>query len=107
MSNKAKSAVCCFLFNRDQRSISSFCDFVMVTVVKRSSSLKNWERVILKALQIFSREEMVGSIFFLYQEEIVDCGNPDLSANSYSVQPRSKRFLTIVSRMFCIISPFS
>ena len=35
-----------------------------------------------QAFQMLSREEMEGSIFLVYQEEMVDCGRPDRFASS-------------------------
>lgn len=46
-----------------------------------SPSEKNCERVIPKASQIFSKDANEGVIFFLYHEEIVDCGKPERSAS--------------------------
>ena len=34
-----------------------------------------------KAVQIFSRDGMVGTMFLRYHEEIVDCGKPERSAS--------------------------
>lgn len=51
------------------------------TIFFSSSSKKNCDKVIPKASHILVSEEMEGSIFFLYHEEIVDCVSPDFSAS--------------------------
>ena len=80
---------CCCSSRRFQLSSSSFCSGVRVTA--SDSSEKNWERLILYAVQIRSKEGKDGRIFFLYHEDIVDCGIPDSTDKRYSVQPRSER----------------
>ena len=96
-SIRANTTACCSSVNLAQDSKSFFCESVKAT--GSSCSANSWERVIPKAVQIFSREGMVGIIFFRYQEEIVDCGRPERSASWYSVQPRSSRYAVITERM--------
>lgn len=69
-----------------------------------SPSASSWERVIPKAAQIFFNDGIVGTIFFRYQEDMVDWGKPERSASWYSVQPLSCRYAVMVSRIAFIIS---
>ena len=55
--------------------------------------------VMPKAAHIYSRDGIVGTMFFRYHDEIVDCGSPERSESWYSVQPRSSRYFAIRSRI--------
>lgn len=59
-----------------------------------------------KAVQIFFKDGMVGTMFLRYHEEIVDCGKLERSASRYSVQPRSSRYVVMTERIsFTCITP--
>lgn len=51
------------------------------------------------AVQIFSKDGIVGTIFFRYQDEMVDWGKPERSASWYSVQPLCSLNSVIDERM--------
>lgn len=70
------SDLCCCSVRRLASLSNSF--WISVKEKQSSSVTKNWDRVIPKAVQIFSREGMVGTMFLRYQEDIVDCVSPDL-----------------------------
>lgn len=63
--------------------------------------------MIPKASHIFDKEGMVGSIPFLYHEEIVDCVSPDRSASWYSDQCLFSLNSVIRSKTFIINIPLS
>ena len=60
-------------------------------------SAKNWLNVILKPLQMDSKVEMEGVVFWLKRLEIVDCERPEAFARRYSVQFRSVKSCLIRS----------
>ena len=70
LSININTAACCSSVNLDQLSRSFFWLSVRETVF--SSSANNCESVIPKAIQIFSSEGTVGTIFLRYHEEMVD-----------------------------------
>lgn len=106
LSIRAKMTSFWSLFSLAQRSSSSFWSSVRETGVSPSDN--NWESVIPKAWQIFFKEGMVGTIFFRYHEEIVDCGSPERSASWYSVQPLFCLYVVMVVRIsFKIDHPFA
>lgn len=79
LSIKANTTACCSSLNLDHRFKSSLCESVKET--GESSSANSWESVMPKAMQIFSNDGIVGTIFLRYHEEIVDCGKPERSAS--------------------------
>ena len=104
LSIKANTTACCSSLNLDHRSRSFLCESVRET--GESSSANSWESVIPKAMQIFSNDAIVGTIFLRYHEEIVDWGKPERSASWYSVQPRSSRYVVMAERIsFTCITP--
>ena len=70
---------CCSAVRQFQRS--SISRWGGVSEMLSSLSAKSWERVMPKASQIFSMDAREGVIFFLYHDEMVDCGRPDRSAS--------------------------
>lgn len=58
------------------------------------------------AVQIFSREGMVGTTFLQYQEDIVVWGRPERSASWYSVQPGFRHLLFFVNSKNPVFKPF-
>ena len=94
---------CCSSSNLSQRSSSSFCLAVRVTGLP--SVTKSWDKVMPNASQIFSSDGTVGTISFLYHDEIVDCGRPERSASWYSLHPRSSRYSVIADRTSFISIP--
>ncbi len=71
------------------------------------SSDKNCDKVSPNAPAILSKEAKEGNIFFRYHDEIVDCGNSERLANSYSVQFRSFRYCVIRCNISIILVPIS
>ena len=94
---------CCSSSNLSQRSSSSFCFVVKVTGFPFMAN--NWDKVIPNASQIFSSDGTVGTMSFLYHDEIVDCGKPERSASWYSLHPRSSRYSVIADRTSFISIP--
>ena len=115
-SNSIKCYPTCFYSNSIKDRRASYCsELNLAEAAKREAcfsvrwtvcsffSRKNCDTVIPKASHIFTREGMVGSICFLYQEEIVDCVSPECSASWYSVQWWASRNSVIRFKTFIII----
>ena len=83
LSISANTTACWSALSFDQRSSNFRWDSVSETGALPSAN--NWDNVIPNAAQIFSREGMVGTMFFRYQDEMVDWGKPERSASWYSV----------------------
>jgi len=77
LSIRANTTFCCSRLSRDHRSRSFLCSLVNDTGSFPSEN--NCDSVIPKAVQIFSKEGTVGTMFFRYHDEIVDCGKPECS----------------------------
>ena len=94
---------CCSSSNLSQRSSSFFCFVVKVTGLPFVAN--NCDKVIPNASQIFSSDGTVGTMSFLYHDEIVDCGKSERSASWYSLHPRSSRYSVIADRTSFISIP--
>lgn len=102
LSISVKTISCCSLLNPAHR-FNSFCwDFVSKTALFPLEN--NWESVISNTAQIFSRDRIVGTAFFVYQEDMVDWGKPERSASWYSVHPRSSQYAVMVVRTVFMVS---
>ena len=86
LSISANTTACWSALSFDQRSSNFRWDSVRETGA--SPSAKKWDKVIPNAAQIFSKEGMVCTMFFRYQDEMVDWGKPERSASWYSVQQK-------------------
>ena len=103
LSMRWNTIFCFSSSNLSQHSSSSFC--LAVKVTGSPFVANNWDKVIPNASQIFSSDGTVGTMSFLYHDEIVDCGRPERSASWYSLHPRSSRYSVIADRTSLISIP--